>query len=178
MVREELADRLKKQEALYLSRAQADEMFRKQLQGDITQSRTQIGVQQEKITADDEEIHQLRAQLDEARQPSAEHREELRALRTQISLLEAAKGQSELRARTIEARYGTGDLVSRSTMVLSSPRDSFPMQNDEEKAFISRLVRSTQAIHEQELVASRNELRRVSRDMAIEPRYEAVDVIG
>ena len=34
-------------------------------------------------------------------------------------------------------------------------------KNDEEKAFVNTLIHTSQAIHEQELVANRNELRRV-----------------
>ncbi|KAI0638145.1 hypothetical protein C8Q77DRAFT_1048544 [Trametes polyzona] len=142
MVHEEHVDRLKELNAVHTDRLLQEEKRVKELAGDLADAKTRIASSEVHVSRLEDGISDLRRQLEEARLPSPETEAELRTLRSQVATLEAADMRNTVRAKTIESRYRTGDL------------------NDEEKAFIHTLVRTSQAIHEQELVTNRNELRR------------------
>jgi len=94
------------------------------------------------------EVQDLRNRLHDTEFASAEEHNrtesELAELRSQVGELEVENVDLRRRSKTIESRYRAGDLTV------------------EEKSFISELVKTTQSVHEQELVAKGNELRRVS----------------
>ncbi|KAI0353620.1 hypothetical protein OH77DRAFT_1438040 [Trametes cingulata] len=156
-LRAEHTDRIKELSAIHAARLQQEEKHIQQLTDDLADARTRISTSEANGKRLEDEIRDLRNQLREAQLPSPEAEAELRALRNRVATLEAADMRSTLRARTIESRYRNGDL------------------NDEEKAFINTLVRTSQAIHEQELVANRNELRR--RDNALKEMRAKVHLL-
>ncbi|OBZ70439.1 hypothetical protein A0H81_09981 [Grifola frondosa] len=135
-------ERLKHQDETYRQRWRRKTSMRNKLEDDLLTARSQLQSLEKQLSAAALEARGLREQLQEARLPSPAHEHEVRSLRSQIQAFEAGERLHSERAKTIEARYRAGDL------------------NDEEKVFINTLVQTSQAIHEQELVASRNELRR------------------
>lgn len=64
------------------------------------------------------EIQDLQRQLEEIRSTSIIAQDELNSLRAQIKILEQSKHNLMTRANNLEARYRTGDLVSRSIPLL------------------------------------------------------------
>ncbi|KAI0677576.1 hypothetical protein C8Q78DRAFT_1003352 [Trametes maxima] len=141
-LQQEHADRLGELGEAHAARLTQDEKRIQQLIEDLADSRAHSASYESNVRRLEEDLRDLRVQLKEAQLPSPELEANLRTLRSRITTLEAAEMKSTLRAKTIESRYRTGDL------------------NNEEKAFINTLVRTSAAIHEQELVANRNELRR------------------
>ncbi|KAI0719599.1 hypothetical protein C8T65DRAFT_716396 [Cerioporus squamosus] len=156
-MQEEQSDRLRQQESMSAARLEAEVKRSEQLVRDCEEARTRFSSSEERIKGLEEELRQLRDQLQVARLPSPETEAELRSLRTRVATLEAAEMKSTLRAKTIDARYRVGDL------------------NDEEKTFVHTLIQTSQAIHEQELVANRNELRR--RDNALKEMRSKVHLL-
>ncbi|TBU32816.1 hypothetical protein BD311DRAFT_736552 [Dichomitus squalens] len=146
-IQEEHADRLKQQESTFASRLEMEEKRLQQLAEDLREARSRATSAEDRKLSLDNQIRALREQLHQVQLPCPETETELRRLRSLVATLEAAEMKNILRAKTLDARYRVGDL------------------NDEEKAFIQTLIQTSQAIHEQELVASRNELRR--RDNAL-----------
>ncbi|EIW62000.1 uncharacterized protein TRAVEDRAFT_44832 [Trametes versicolor FP-101664 SS1] len=157
VMQEEHADRLKEQSASHVERLHQEEKHLQQLVDNLADSRARIESSEGNVRRLEGEIVGLRLELKEAQLPSPETEAELRTLRSRVSTLEGAEMMNTVRAKTIESRYRTGDL------------------NDEEKAFINTLVRTSQAIHEQELVANRNELRR--RDNALKETRAKVHLL-
>ncbi|OJT04146.1 hypothetical protein TRAPUB_5191 [Trametes pubescens] len=157
VMQEEHADRLKEQAASHAERLQQEEKHLQQLVDNLADSRARIDSSEGNVRRLEGEIIGLRLELKKAQLPSPETEAELRTLRSRVSTLEGVEMMNTVRAKTIESRYRTGDL------------------NDEEKAFINTLVRTSQAIHEQELVANRNELRR--RDNALKEMRAKVHLL-
>ncbi|KAI0650768.1 hypothetical protein C8Q79DRAFT_945109 [Trametes meyenii] len=141
-LQQEHTDRLKEIGEAHATRLEQEEKHIRQLIDDLTDSRARTSSSESNVSRLEEELRDLRVQLKEAQLPPPQLEADLRTLRSRVTSLEASELKSALRAKTIESRYRTGDL------------------NDEEKAFINTLVRTSAAIHEQELVANRNELRR------------------
>ncbi|KAI0723262.1 hypothetical protein C8Q76DRAFT_646575 [Earliella scabrosa] len=158
-MQEEHKDRLKQQDSSFAARLESEEQRFKQLAADLEDARAQSNSLHDRNKVLEDDIRDLRKQLQIAQLPSPETETELRTLRTRVAALEAAEMKSTLRAKTIDARYRIGDL------------------NDEEKAFINTLIQTSQAIHEQELVANRNELRRASRDNALKEMRSKVHLL-
>ncbi|CDO71265.1 hypothetical protein BN946_scf184908.g22 [Trametes cinnabarina] len=142
VLREEHSAHLQELDAAHAARAKEQDKNAQQLISELTDSRNRIKSSEDFVQQREAELRDLRNQLAVAQLPSPETEAELRDLRAQLTALEAADMRNTLRAKTIESRYRTGDL------------------NEEEKTFINSLIRTSQAIHERELVASRNELRR------------------
>ncbi|KAI0771580.1 hypothetical protein BD413DRAFT_475623 [Trametes elegans] len=140
-------NRLTELNAAHAQRLEQEGKHLQRLTDDLTDSRARIVASETRAARLDEDVRDLYRQLKEAQLPSPEVDAEMRSLRSEVTRLEGAEMQNILRTKTIESRYRTGDL------------------NEEERAFINNLVRTSQAIHEQELVANRNELRR--RDNAL-----------
>ncbi|KAI0375592.1 hypothetical protein BV20DRAFT_1047883 [Pilatotrama ljubarskyi] len=157
ILRGEHADRIKELGEMHETRLKQEEKHIQELTENLVDARGRISSSEANCTRLEDEICDLRSQLREAQLPSPDAEAELRALRTRVATLEATDMRNTLRARTIESRYRTGDL------------------NDEEKAFINTLVRTSQAVHEQELVANRNELRR--RDNALKEMRAKVHLL-
>ncbi|THG95481.1 hypothetical protein EW026_g6184 [Hermanssonia centrifuga] len=109
----------------------------------LEDTRTVLKTLEDQFASGKAEMSILREELKAARLPSPAHQEAVDALGAQISALRLENTALVLRTRSIDTRYRVGDL------------------NDEEKVFINTLVQTSQAIHEQELVAKGNELRRV-----------------
>ncbi|KAI0327140.1 hypothetical protein GY45DRAFT_1355911 [Cubamyces sp. BRFM 1775] len=142
VLQEEHAARIKESDIAHAALLAAKEEQIQQLEGDLASSQVRTSAYEITAARLEDEMRELRNRLTDAQKPSPEAEAELRSLRTRVAALEAEDMKNTLRAKTIESRYRTGDL------------------NDEEKAFITALVRTSQAINEQELVANRNELRR------------------
>ncbi|PIL37108.1 hypothetical protein GSI_00800 [Ganoderma sinense ZZ0214-1] len=141
-MQEEHANRLKQQELAFAARLEIEDKRLVQLTNDLKDARSRIALADDRNQSLEVEIQGLREQLNQARLPSPESEAELGRLRTRISTLENAEMESIVRAKTLDARYRVGDL------------------SEEEKTFIATLIKTSQTIHEQELVANRNELRR------------------
>ncbi|TFK91494.1 hypothetical protein K466DRAFT_643900 [Polyporus arcularius HHB13444] len=156
-MQEEQSGRLRQQESMSVARLEAEAKRSEQLTRDLEEARTRTNSAEERIKGLDEELRDLRDQLQVARLPSPETEADLRTLRSRVATLEAAEMKSTLRAKTIDSRYRVGDL------------------NDEEKTFVHTLIQTSQAIHEQELVANRNELRR--RDNALKEMRSKVHLL-
>ncbi|KAI0832374.1 hypothetical protein BC628DRAFT_1414680 [Trametes gibbosa] len=156
-LQEEHAERLKEQGAAHADLLAQERKHAQRLTDDLMDSRARIGSSEVKNRELEEELSDLRRQLKDAQLPSPETETELRTLRSRIATLEAAEMRNTVRAKTIESRYRNGDL------------------NDEEKGFINSLIHTSQAIHEQEMVANRNELRR--RDNALKEMRAKVHLL-
>ncbi|RDX55571.1 hypothetical protein OH76DRAFT_1452530 [Lentinus brumalis] len=156
-MQEEQSGRLRQQESMSVARLEAEAKRSAQLTRDLEEARSRTNSAEERIKGLDEELRDLRDQLQVARLPSPETEADLRTLRSRVATLEAAEMKSTLRAKTIDSRYRVGDL------------------NDEEKTFVHTLIQTSQAIHEQELVANRNELRR--RDNALKEMRSKVHLL-
>ncbi|KAI1795189.1 hypothetical protein LXA43DRAFT_882234 [Ganoderma leucocontextum] len=157
VMQEEHADRLKQQGLAFSARLEIEDKRLAQLNDDLKEARSRFAVAEDLNKSLEDEIRGLREQLHQARLPSPDTEAELRRLRTRISTLEAAEVETIVRAKTLDGRYRVGDL------------------NEEEKAFINTLIKTSQAIHEQELVANRNELRR--RDNALKEMRSKVHLL-
>ncbi|KAI9001055.1 hypothetical protein BD414DRAFT_405053 [Trametes punicea] len=147
VLQEEHAEHTKALNVAHAAYVEQQDKHAQKLSDDLAESRLRVSSLEAIASRKEDEIRDLRIQLREAQTSSPEVETELRTLRSQIALLEAADMKNTLRAKTIESRYRAGDL------------------NEEEKSFINGLLRTSQAVHEQELVANRNELRR--RDNAL-----------
>ncbi|KAH9853516.1 hypothetical protein C2E23DRAFT_108880 [Lenzites betulinus] len=156
-MQEEHADRLKEQAAAHAELLAQGSKHAQQLADDLVESRARISSAEAKTRELEEEMADLRRQLKDAQLPSPETEAELRTLRSRVATLEATEMMNTVRAKTIESRYRTGEL------------------NDEEKGFINNLIHTSQAIHEQEMVANRNELRR--RDNALKEMRAKVHLL-
>ncbi|RPD81149.1 hypothetical protein L226DRAFT_542362 [Lentinus tigrinus ALCF2SS1-7] len=156
-IQNEHADRLRQQESMSNARLEAEAQRSEQLARDLEQARARSNSAEKRIEGLEDDLRDLRDQLRVALLPSPETETELRTLRGRVAALEAAEMKSTLRAKTIDARYRVGDL------------------NDEEKTFVNTLIQTSQAIHEQELVANRNELRR--RDNALKEMRSKVHLL-
>ncbi|KAI0091997.1 hypothetical protein BDY19DRAFT_573185 [Irpex rosettiformis] len=108
----------------------------------IEDARSKVKSLEEELSFSRQELSAVRDDLQQAKLPSPAHKEAIDALSSEIMALREEKTEMVLRARSIDSRYRTGDL------------------NEEEKVFISTLIQTSQAIHEQELVTKGNELRR------------------
>lgn len=115
-LQEEHSDRLKQQETMAAARLEAEAQRSGQLVRDLEEARTRFQCAEECIKRQEEELRDLRDQLQVARLPSPETDAELRTLRTRVTTLEAAEMKSTLRAKTIDARYRVGDLVRCDTL--------------------------------------------------------------
>ncbi|KAM5540465.1 hypothetical protein V8D89_005923 [Ganoderma adspersum] len=153
----EHADRLKQQELAFAARLEVEDTRLVQLTDDLKEARSRFTLAEDRNGSLEDEIQKLREQLNQARLPSPDTETELRRLRIRISTLETAEMESIVRAKTLDARYRVGDL------------------SEEEKAFINTLIKTSQTIHEQELVANRNELRR--RDNALKEMRSKVHLL-
>ncbi|KAH9951625.1 hypothetical protein B0H21DRAFT_684427 [Amylocystis lapponica] len=153
----EYEDKLVRQDAKFTSRLDTEEKRAGRVQHDLDVSRAQIQELQEKIFAGVSEIQDLRDKWKEAKSLTTLRQAEVDTLKSQIQVLETAREQSLQRVKTIDVRYRTGDLV------------------DEEKVFINTLIHTSQAIHEKELVAKGNELRR--RDNTIKELRSKVHLL-
>ncbi|KAL7282377.1 hypothetical protein ACG7TL_003847 [Trametes sanguinea] len=141
-LKEEHATHLRELDAAHAARASEQDKHTQQLINELADCRLRINSAEEYASRTEVELREMRSQLTAAQVPSPEVEAELRDLRSQVTALEATDMKKTLRAKTIESRYRTGDL------------------NEEEKIFINSLLRTSQTIHERELVANRNELRR------------------
>ncbi|KAI9063290.1 hypothetical protein FKP32DRAFT_744668 [Trametes sanguinea] len=141
-LKEEHATHLRELDAVHVARAAEQDKHTQQLISELTDCRLRINPAEEYANRTEAELREMRSQLTAAQMPSPELEAELRDLRSQVTALESTDMKNTLRAKTIESRYRTGDL------------------NEEEKLFINSLLRTSQTIHERELVANRNELRR------------------
>ncbi|EKM59216.1 uncharacterized protein PHACADRAFT_169695 [Phanerochaete carnosa HHB-10118-sp] len=127
------------------------------VQSALDQARASVKSFEEQIASGKQEIFTLRQELREARLPDPAHKDAIDTLTGQISALRLENTELVLRARSIDARYRTGDL------------------NEEEKTFINALIQTSQSIHEQELVSKGNELRR--RDNTIKEQQTRIQVL-
>ncbi|KAI0940017.1 hypothetical protein AcV5_001238 [Taiwanofungus camphoratus] len=134
--------KLKHQEDMYTAKFEAEERRAHRAECDLEVSRSLTESLREKLAATSAQAQDLREQLQELKSTLTVHKEETDASKSQIKTLEGEKHSSSERAKTIDSRYRKGDLI------------------DEEKAFINTLIQTSQAIHEKELVAKGNELRR------------------
>ncbi|KAH9938195.1 uncharacterized protein B0H18DRAFT_1112374 [Fomitopsis serialis] len=135
-------ERLKKQEELHRSREDAEEKRASRAEYDLAASRVMVQSLQEKLDLTTTEAQSIRERLNEALLPDPTLTMEVTALKLHIQNLEAERHKHLERAKTIDIRYKRGDL------------------NEEEQTFINTLVQTSQAIHEQELIAKGNDLRR------------------
>ena len=113
-----------------------------------------------------EEIQSLKSQLHDAQSLSSEVKaqadSQIAELKSKTALLEGENAKLIERAKTIGSRYGKGDLVRtvmRRELLLTAIKDS------QERAFVNDLVKTTQGVHEQELIATSNDVRRVSNPL-------------
>ena len=83
----------------------------KQLTDDRNEAQARCTAAENQIKSLEDESRDLRVQLQAAHLPSPETEAELRTLRSQIATLESEQLRSTLRARTIDSRYRSGDLV-------------------------------------------------------------------
>jgi hypothetical protein len=95
----------------------------------------------------------------EQRDSARDH--ELSNLRQKIQEVEENNARLMHSASTINARHKAGDLVSPSVAVITC-LFYIELKTEEEKAFVNSVIQMLKDIHEQELVAKSNELRRVS----------------
>ncbi|KAH8113251.1 hypothetical protein DFH11DRAFT_328693 [Phellopilus nigrolimitatus] len=118
-----------------------DEMTR--VQGDLENARTEVQSLQTKIQFLQQESNDLHKELIELKLPSKAHLQEITGLKSQLDGLRKTEELLSQRALTIVSRYEVGDLTA------------------EEKRLIDTVHRTSQAGHEQELVAKGNEIRQV-----------------
>ena len=106
------AARLKELDVAHAALLAAKEKQIQQLKDDLVNSRDRIGVCEATAARLEDDIRELRKRLADAQKPSPEDEAELRSLRTRVAVLEAEGMKNTLRAKTIESRYRTGDLVT------------------------------------------------------------------
>ncbi|GJE84222.1 hypothetical protein PsYK624_002980 [Phanerochaete sordida] len=156
-IRADYDGRVKKQENNNRMHLELAEKRAGDLQSALDESRASVKSLEEQIASGKQEILAVRDELRDARLPDPAHKEALDALASQVTALRLENTELVLRARSIDARYRTGDL------------------NEEEKTFINTLVQTSQSIHEQELVSKGNELRR--RDNTIKEQQARIQVL-
>lgn len=86
----------------------------------LEDARTVAKSHEEQVASSKQETLTLREELREARLPSPAHKETLDALTAQITALRLENTELVLRARSIDSRYRTGDLVSPLTVPWSN----------------------------------------------------------
>lgn len=125
-MQEEQSGRLRQQESMSVARLEAEAKRSEQLTRDLEEARTRTNSAEERIKGLDEELRDLRDQLQVARLPSPETEADLRTLRSRVATLEAAEMKSTLRAKTIDSRYRVGDLVRCSIVLLQDRVSNHP----------------------------------------------------
>ncbi|OCH92949.1 hypothetical protein OBBRIDRAFT_395408 [Obba rivulosa] len=153
----ELEAKLKNQEIEYVSRCTVEQQRTTKAEDDLRKTQAHICVLEEKLSTASARVVELQQELKFTNSSSFNRQEEIDALKSHIRLLETRAEQLSQRAKTIDVRYGAGDLA------------------DVEKAFIQSLLQTSQAMHEQELIAKGNELRR--RDNTIKELRAKVQLV-
>ncbi|KAK7695898.1 hypothetical protein QCA50_000537 [Cerrena zonata] len=139
---------LKQQESASRSSLDAANQAISQLERDLLEARLQREQLQEKLDATDACLQTVEAQLEEAQEIPVAHQEEIAKLKEQFIERDREVSRLDARAKTIAARYKAGDL------------------SEVEKTFTNSLIQMSQSIHEQELIAKGNELRRRDNTVA------------
>lgn len=114
VMQEEYVDRLKQQELAFAAQLETQELCLAQLTDDLKEARSRFALAEDRNRTLEDEIQGLRGELHQARLPSPDTEAELQRLRIRTSTLEASEMASIVRAKTLDARYRVGDLVSRS----------------------------------------------------------------
>ena len=78
----------------------------------LEDARATVRGHEEQVASAKQEMQTLREELREAMRPSPVHKEAVDALTAQITALRLENTELVLRARSIDSRYRTGDLVS------------------------------------------------------------------
>lgn len=87
------------------------------VQSALDDARASLRSLEEQIASAKQEMLDLRDELREARLPDPGYKEAVDALTAQITALRLENTELVLRARSIDARYRTGDLVSLRTLL-------------------------------------------------------------
>ncbi|CCM03174.1 uncharacterized protein FIBRA_05296 [Fibroporia radiculosa] len=135
-------DKLKEQSNTYAVLKEAEEKRATRIDSELERSRSAAETLQDRLTLATTELIDLRCQLNLAQTASQSQLEQISVLQSNIQDMERATRALSDRAKTIDVRYKKGDL------------------DEDEKTFIQSLIQTSQAIHEKELVAKGNELRR------------------
>ncbi len=114
IMQEDHIERLKQQELGHAARLEIEDKRLVQLTDDLKEARFRFALAEGRNKSLEDEIQGLREQLNQACLPSPETEAELRGLRTRILTLETAGMENIVRAKTLDARYRVGDLVSFS----------------------------------------------------------------
>ncbi|KZT12495.1 uncharacterized protein LAESUDRAFT_808096 [Laetiporus sulphureus 93-53] len=140
--RREYEEKLRAKDDAHKTLAELQERRAARAESELDGTRARMQLVEDRFSAASAELQDVREQLARAKLPSPAHLEEMNALKFEIKSLQAEQLRVVERARTIDARYTNGDLTN------------------EEKKFITGLIKTSQAVHEKELVAKGNELRR------------------
>ncbi|KAF8199889.1 hypothetical protein K438DRAFT_671185 [Mycena galopus ATCC 62051] len=151
-------NKLCKQEEMHAKLVQAEERRAIAAERDVAEAKQQV----EDLT---QQVQSVKAQLEDVKRKAREAAsresmgvgDEVVALRARLEELEGENSRIEHRARNLMQRYKDGDL------------------SDSEKSFVNSLMQMSQSIHEQDIVAKENELRR--REKMIESLQTRIDTL-
>jgi hypothetical protein len=127
---------------------------------EIRGAKDSINATQDAVLALTRELQELKSRAQEPR--SSDSDAKLIALTEQVRVLTRTNEDHLGRAATIQARFKAGDLVRRGCSLFRSSRSiySSSSKSAEEKAFVHLIMQTSKEIHEVEMVAKSNELRR------------------
>lgn len=110
-VRVQYEEKLSTQEEVYRLQLASGQQRVDDSQKALEDARLRIKGLEQQVETSKQDITALREELREAKLPSPVHKEALDALAAELTALRADNTELVLRARTIDARYRTGDLV-------------------------------------------------------------------
>ncbi|EMD40764.1 hypothetical protein CERSUDRAFT_91505 [Gelatoporia subvermispora B] len=138
----ELEAKIRKQELEHTMLLTTEQQRAAKGEDDLRITQARMRELESNLSATSTRVVELQQELKYTNIASSNRQEEMDALKSHVKLLEASNDQLRQMPKTIDVRYKAGDLAV------------------EEKAFIQCLLQTSQSMHEQELVAKGNELRR------------------
>ncbi|KAI0796712.1 hypothetical protein C8Q75DRAFT_862536 [Abortiporus biennis] len=126
----------------YLDKLQREVERVNHVQEQLSAVKLDLASSERRLQESNARIEDLETKLRQAQDDQKPHRQELNEMKDVLKGLKKKNEDLMDRAMCIEKRYKAGDL------------------NEQEKVFINDLIQTSQSIHEQELVAKGNELRR------------------
>lgn len=136
-------NKLHKQEETHVKLAQADELRAVAAERDTADAKRLVDDLMQQVDSGRAELADMKHRLHEAASRKSTGMEgEVVVLRARLEELEGENSKLQYRARALNKRYKDGDL------------------SDSEKSFVNSLMQMSQSIHEQDIVAKENELRR------------------
>ncbi|KAJ6594382.1 hypothetical protein B0H19DRAFT_59710 [Mycena capillaripes] len=136
-------NKLSKQEETHAKLVQAEERRAIAAERDVADAKRQVDDLMQQVESGRAELEDVRTKAREAASRQSMGVEgEVVVLRARLEELEEENSRLQHRARVLNQRYKDGDL------------------SDSEKSFVNSLMQMSQSIHEQDIVAKENELRR------------------